>query len=863
MILIYPKDGDYKIGQKFPFFTIPHDLKGAKPSELNAFQWWSTTSDFDKWLSENPRKWTAESEAPRSISNSPIDVRSVINENNQNKSGLNKVLKFDNYLNEIEATAANVKIDAGLQGEELAKANLKLYYAYNYLLSENKIEEELKISSLKKDDDKSIFISYFDSKTQKPLDKSIYALRAKPTFIGDTEKFVIIEVDEALPIGSTVNDDSESFFKKVSEATQQVLKYSAYGLVGWLGIKAMNSAIGELAIAEGGFWLLKKAWKYKLGFASRRGLEREVSPGIVKRIVSGTFRGVTELVGASLEGAGTILNVVPKLLGIGEAGEAAGFLGVGLEVGELSAGTLAAGITLIVYAAGAIQQGFNYWGKNQAPLYGDVESFAHDSFSSKDIPIGVPITICWTQKSGGVMGFLSAIKLFSSDTRTTMSIMKVASVEGKSIFIMLKVNSESMDKDLKSHDLMLLGFNDSDKFEHGFISNDDVKFQMLAIDGLSKIASVYAFMGVCDWSTILERYNKSSDQYIIADNKAPNDYNFYFSDSEDNIINVSGHKITSEEFSKYKDSDFKKIYEVKKVENKIGPDESDLKTESYSDSDILDLPFITEFEKYQTASVNPDYFINEAGNEEDDQGEGKIELTPKQKRGPAKLTVYLVDKKEYANPELQGKYSTGEFTNFTIPPECYNAKPDESIKVDANTSEILHKPKAGVYIYKEGESGDKDNDKKKRNDNNKGDASEQDEENKRKKKEGDDNEMVPGDDGNDIKADPNDVRIVNISNGPHQDQRTEITDHNVKDGINIFDKFLTQREKEALGIANWKSITFAQSQYDGKGDTVQVKLRNKYAGFGDRKRTYDVSDGEAFKIATKFIEEVKHRIKPY
>ena len=46
-----------------------------------------------------------------------------------------------------------------------------------------------------------------------------------------------------------------------------------------------------------------------------------------------------------------------------------------------------------------------------------------------------------------------------------------------------------------------------------------------------------------------------------------------------------------------------------------------------------------------------------------------------------------------------------------------------------------------------------------------------------------------------------------------------------------------------------------------KGEVTEVKLKNRFAAFGDKTRRYSVTDGEKFEIAKKFAEEVEARIK--
>jgi hypothetical protein len=88
-----------------------------------------------------------------------------------------------------------------------------------------------------------------------------------------------------------------------------------------------------------------------------------------------------------------------------------------------------------------------------------------------------------------------------------------------------------------------------------------------------------------------------------------------------------------------------------------------------------------------------------------------------------------------------------------------------------------------------------------------------------------------------------------------------IRDASVSGGINLFDTILTPKDKEVLKVENWKTITFAKELRDNRGDIIEVKLKNKYAPFGDKSRKYKITDGEAFELAKRFVGQTKDRIK--
>jgi hypothetical protein len=106
-----------------------------------------------------------------------------------------------------------------------------------------------------------------------------------------------------------------------------------------------------------------------------------------------------------------------------------------------------------------------------------------------------------------------------------------------------------------------------------------------------------------------------------------------------------------------------------------------------------------------------------------------------------------------------------------------------------------------------------------------------------------------------ITVDPKDVVIKDKKNS------TVIRDNSFAGGINLVDTFLTDKDKEIMNIANWKAVTYAKASLDTRGDIIEVKVKNKFAPFGDKVRKFKVSDGEAFEIAKKFATEVESRIK--
>jgi hypothetical protein len=238
---------------------------------------------------------------------------------------------------------------------------------------------------------------------------------------------------------------------------------------------------------------------------------------------------------------------------------------------------------------------------------------------------------------------------------------------------------------------------------------------------------------------------------------------------------------------------------------------------------------------------------SEGTDDADSKGSEIAALTSKQKSGPAEIAVYIVTERDYANPELRGKYETGEFTNFLLDPKDWKARNGDPVEIDPNTDEMLEDSKRGLYTYVEKKEEEpkpivKD------------EVQSAEDDNKEKEKEKEKEPEIKKDDYY-ITVDPNDVNI--------KDKRssTVVRDTSMTGGINLFDTILTPRDKETLKIENWKTITFAKELRDNRGDITEVKFRNKYAPFGDKSRKYRTTDGEAFELAKRFIEQTKDRIK--
>ena len=686
----------------------------------------------------------------------------------------------------------------------------------------------------------------------------------KTSLLKDTNpdaKFRLFEIKDRKLNGPLSEDETgPTLVEDAVKYGVQAAAYSAGALALWTGAKYLGGAIA-----------MRKSWKVLNKLAGKGAAGAGAAPGIASKFWSATktgaqslFRSVKDMAvlkNTRIAGSAAIRGFkgAKAAVTLGKQG-AMGALkafGKGASRGFSKAGGKAipfvGEVLMVIDAVGST---WNWYSGNQAPRYGEVEDFAKESFDPKSIEIGVPITICWSQPAGG-WGGTAVSFLFNNETRTTMELVKVAERSGKSIFILTQINSKEVQKQISKADVTLLAFDNSDVVERGWIDNEDLDFEMASYK--QDLAALFNYQGSCPWDVFESAFEESSGALLVSNPSAPDEYEFHFSDSEDEVINVVGKKLSDDDLAKYSDADLNRIFgvDVSKGDNeKSNIDSVDYKekeAEAVSDSERTnqysqfslsesDRNIITKFSDFKNGSHQQT--IYEAG----EPGSSELTLTPEQKSGPAEVAIYMVTEKDYANPELRGKYIPGKFTNFMLDEADWEAKEGQSVSPDVNTTEILDKEKRGLYKYVAPKEDQEEKVKTKV-------QPAEDEEGK--DKEGEENKQGSETKSDDyyLTVDPKDVEIKNKKSS------TIIRDTSMQGGINLFDKILTDKDKEVLKIENWKTVTFAKEILDNKGDVVEVKFRNRYAPFGDKSRKYRVTDGEAFELAKKFVDETKDRIK--
>jgi hypothetical protein len=546
-------------------------------------------------------------------------------------------------------------------------------------------------------------------------------------------------------------------------------------------------------------------------------------------------------------------------------------MGTGSKASGKTASRLIPFVGEVLLAIDIVGSSINWFSDKQAPTWSDIEetvgSKGNKVFSPKDIATGSQITICWKQPAGGTLGTVGSF-FYSNDTRTTAELIKVGETPdgSKSVFIILAINSKEYQKQLANYAATLLiienkEYNSSSGIISGtqrLFDNEDIDVEMLPLKNASDMSVIFTFMGFCEWEKFKSEYDNASDQLIISDDRAPEEYSFYYKRPEGEYVNVSGKIMGTEDLEGSSSNELIDAFALSGKNKNEKPKTNESDSQSFQDADEINeneivayiisknngtiLKKFSDFESVYE-SINSG-FIFEA-DPADKSDSGVIELTTEQSTGPAQVAIYKIRSNEFANPDDR-QYSPSYATHFVIDPTDYDAAVNESITANINSDDAMIDPKRGTYVYK-GE--DKKDDEKPEGD----------------KEEGSDetSPIVSDEDKKDgkkmddyyITVDPDDVSIKNRKSS------TVIRDKNFKGGLNIIDEFLTDRQKEILGIEDWNAITFAKAKMDRRGDVIEIKLRNKYAPMGRRTMKYSSSDGESFEIAKKFASDVEDRIK--
>jgi hypothetical protein len=847
-------------GNTFPLISLPINEPGS-PTELNDFQWWAYTDQWNQWLKKNPRAWTAESGESQldkaekiweDLFNTPNPYAQFFNFQISSISERGRLSSFDEFAKIYEEKESDAS--------GITKNFIKLGYAIESLAKSGKMKADLSINEIKEGEKIAVIVDFRDEEGT-PIPESRQALRY--TKIKDVGKLSIGSIDYSIPIGE-IKDDVGSILKKVGE-------YAAAVLVGGVAVGSLI-LVGQLAGGLAGAWALRKGFNgiYK-NFSKSKSISNVVNkPGawssiknfgsaIFGRGTAGTVASAARTVlpsGAYVEGglaynaAGSALrgaassSVKQAAARTVAAGATRGGAGASLAAAEASnpVGWIVAAVTAI---ASTGQQLYNWLSDKQAPRFSDVDDFAKGTFKPSEIPVGKPITICWTSDGGAGFwgGVLKVLTFSKDDTRTTMNVMKIGNFDNRSLFILTDVHSKSMEQTLKENDLILLAFDNGDSFERGYFDNDDLEFNTIAIPDMSQLMISTSFVGYCNWGEMQEAYKKAPDVPFYVPENAPSEYAFNYDNNKGERINVNGLLLSSSEL------------EQMNIEELLPTSTTVAASESFRD--YKNYKLINENSKVFSFSEFSNSLILEADNEDaksnkdiddetvakwiddysNDSNVAKAEKIKSEQDespyGQVSMPVYKATEIQFVDPNSKGE--SPKFRYFIVGDESLEAEKDEAINVEVTSDDPVNVPRYGLASYAPLPP-----------------AGEEDEES--------DTEIEP------IQAeDPegNQVFVTNREDVDIQQKRKSLvisdfeTDN--EEDINIIDEFVTAADRKELGIEDWKNLTKITVRYDNKRSPIKVILRNKFGGFDKVRR---IKKGEAgFKAAIDFIDKVKSGIK--
>jgi hypothetical protein len=234
----------------------------------------------------------------------------------------------------------------------------------------------------------------------------------------------------------------------------------------------------------------------------------------------------------------------------------------------------------------------NYTSDNQAPSWDPIvggtsdgmKNYAYkgglcpnakNSFNPANVKVGETITLCWTQNPES--GFALALSfVMSRSTRTTMNITKINDFPsgGISMFLINSLNYKGTWDKIKTYDLRFL-FIKHGTYEEGYM-DDNIGTYFLGgkVNPDPQDTLPISYYGHCDFVTFKAEAEAMKDQLVIVDEDAPKTFYFHFEDSESNIINVTGSKITNEDLVNASGEEIESFFTVEPTSSYIGnPDD--------------------------------------------------------------------------------------------------------------------------------------------------------------------------------------------------------------------------------------------------------------------------------------------------
>jgi hypothetical protein len=691
--------------------------------------------------------------------------------------------------------------------------NTKFIFAYNKLTADNKIILNLNLDKLPKNQKYAFFLDLAgEGGEDVPETRNAYEIKIIPT--AENAKFLLAEMGETALTGEIKSEEpiGDTFISVAKVVGQAALGGAIILATVGIGVKVATSIAGRIGFT--------KAVSNLLPGMAKTGTAGSKNLGLLTSVFSRAKYYTTTLGGS-----------IPFIKGTTQALKAGFKAGDALKYGSMVVGDarLAAGLARstnpigwIISGVMAAQQTYNWLSDKQAPRLGEIEDSgidAHDSFSPGSIPTGQSITICWTQEAGQG-GILSAIgnALIANDTRTTMDVVKLGNFNGKAFFYLADIHSETYEKILKENSMILLAFKQGDKFERGYLDNDDLEFELISIKDGSSLAATTYFQGYCGWDEFKQAYDKADDKAIEVADNAPDEYSFHFKyGKNNNIINVTGKLV-------------KDLGSAEEVKSSLLPSPGE--TEKSNESHAFDLSSeILSFSEFSNNKIN--YKILEAEEEVLASEAANVQYTETQKIAP-----YSVDKIEYADKSMEDQ-ELPDLLTFLVPNQYLEAENDSSIEIDPIQEVTIKSPKRGTIIIETeeapepipvGEVGVT----------------------------GSEETEVKG--GVPIEVTKDEVKIKyrdnpDVLNSIGIPDVTKIKDKDKDDKIKFLD-MITPEEKKDLGIEDWDYIKKVKIYKDGEtGDPILIKFRS--GGItGDRKRKIKAEDPN-FDTALRVAERIQ------
>jgi hypothetical protein len=906
MILAFKKGLTYKgtVGGEepgseeniFPLMNLPLTLEGEE-MELNDFQWWAYSDKWQKWLDANPREWQAESEDRRfkkaesileGAANFSNPVYDYVGDQIKNLVSGNKVQNFSSYINEAADD------DSDINAEALRKFQ-KLNAAIQKLIKDGELKSDLNMEDIPEDSPQAVIVDFFDGEGQ-PVPASRSALRVTKKY--EVGELILCEMDYTIPAGE-VTDPEDLMEKTMDYAKDAVIAIGAMG-AGYLALTAVGGIFTTWTLAKTGYGIYK--WARPASLASRVSGAGGLSTlkNFASRLVAG--RGATSLANAgrvvlpsgafvkgglaySTRATGNVLlrgaaaqsvkqaaaaqlasRGAAAAAGVGARAAASG--GAGAVVAAESTNPVGWILLALQVIGSGVNQLWNWYSDKQAPRYGEVEDFAYGTFNPKNIPLGRSITVCWTS-DGGASGwdvFFDILTAMKDDTRTTMELVKIGEAAGRSIFVLMQVNSEMLQKIVTDNNIVMLSFSNTDKFERGTFDNDDLEFQIAAIPEIADFTIGTSLVGYCDWRLLEKTYGKAPDYPMCVPKDALEKYRFNYSNSDGKRINTEGTLLTD---TQIQDLDLAEIMPLPGEGSLRGASVSESvanyileKNEALTFSEFTKLAELTERkEKYDDikaeieAEVKKELGVKVAPEDEPvvktekpekeaaeeveapeapDYGEGEweteysgIELASVSENdwGQYPVIIYKVDSIEFVDPNDTD--DAGDYKYFVVDETSKRPSDGDPVLVEVTSLDEVETPRYGFAEYVAPPEPEED--------------TEETEE-----------VEVSTPDGEEMSMD--DLVVKTRKNS------TVLRDKDARGGTNPLDEFGSEELKRDLGISDWDNITYAKVRYDREHEPKRIILKNNLAKIGDRKRV--VKKGElGFDAALRFATKLEAAIK--